>query len=147
MSRTGSPTSRRTRGSGRTAAARLVVSAPASLAGSDTLLAGGAVSVGRSPDADLVLPLPTVSDRHARLWPEEGRWWVIDAGSAAGTRVNGRSIGNAPYRLDDGDRIGLAEAELTFQTAPGATTARSTLGGPLLKLASAGTAVRALVGL
>lgn len=65
------------------------------------------ISVGRAPEAGLRFH-PTrdlaVSARHALLYPEEGRWWMLDLGSQNGTYHNGRQI-DAPVVLADGDRI------------------------------------------
>lgn len=49
--------------------------------------AAGAVA----PDVDL-WPDRHVSREHARLWHAEGRWWLEDAGSKHGTRLEGRLL-------------------------------------------------------
>jgi len=67
----------------------------------------GEVVLGRDADlAQLVIPVPTVSARHARLWWAEGALWIEDLGSTNGTFVNGRRV-TAPRRLHPGDEIGL----------------------------------------
>ena len=48
--------------------------------------------VGRAPQCQLVIPDPRVSRQHAQLLVAEGGLWVQDAGSRAGTFVNGQRI-------------------------------------------------------
>lgn len=48
--------------------------------------------VGRSADADVTIPNPNVSRRHALLWRESERFWIADLGSANGTLVNGEPV-------------------------------------------------------
>jgi len=70
------------------------------------LLAGNPVTVGRDPGSDIVLSDPTVSREHARIFCEEGRWWLLPADSASPTWVNGRRV--APGQrlpVTDGDRL------------------------------------------
>jgi pSer/pThr/pTyr-binding forkhead associated (FHA) protein len=47
------------------------------------------VLIGRSPDCDLVLPMPVVSGKHCRLEFYDGYWHVRDLGSRNGIRVDG----------------------------------------------------------
>jgi class 3 adenylate cyclase len=63
----------------------------------------------------LVLPSEKVSRHHAivREQDEHG-FWVHDLGSANGTYVNGRRV-TQPTRLKDGDRIGIADFQITFR--------------------------------
>ena len=70
------------------------------------LLAGHSVTVGRDPGSDIVLSDPTVSREHARIFCDEGHWWLLPADSANPTWVNGRRI--APGQrlpVTDGDRL------------------------------------------
>ncbi len=69
--------------------------------------------IGRSSEADITLPVPVVSARHARLSQYEDGWVIEDLGSRAGTAVNGRQI-SGPQSLFDGDRIVLAGVPLQF---------------------------------
>jgi len=52
----------------------------------------GALTVGRHPDCDLVVPHRKVSSRHATLECRAGVWSLRDLGSSNGTSVNGRRI-------------------------------------------------------
>ena len=52
----------------------------------------GRCEVGRGADADLRLSDPAVSRRHAILEPRDGALVLVDTGSAAGTRLNGKRV-------------------------------------------------------
>jgi hypothetical protein len=52
--------------------------------------------IGRSPECDLVIPVPAVSKVHAQVSYEEGRWWIIDLDSRNGTFLNGIRIDRMP---------------------------------------------------
>jgi pSer/pThr/pTyr-binding forkhead associated (FHA) protein len=78
------------------------------------------VSRGLEPEIDLTGPPadPGVSHLHAVLIPDaDGRWAVLDPGSANGTQVNGADIAAGMIvPLHDGDRISLgAWTVLTIQ--------------------------------
>ncbi|OJW17733.1 MAG: hypothetical protein BGO49_26390 [Planctomycetales bacterium 71-10] len=76
---------------------------------------GDAMVIGRVAGNDLVIDLPTVSSRHARLLRSGEGIFVEDLGSSNGTYVDGRriaeptalgpgsilSLGSAPFRLSD----------------------------------------------
>src|SRR5262245_48454367 len=54
------------------------------------------VRIGRLGSSDLVLddsPEATVSRIHARIWHDQGGWWLADLGSTNGTRWNGEKVG------------------------------------------------------
>lgn len=67
--------------------------------------------VGRHPDCDIVLSVPEVSRRHARLVLRDGIWSVQDLESTNGTFVNGVAVGR--YELRPGDCLQLGTE--TFQ--------------------------------
>lgn len=46
--------------------------------------------LGRAPEADIVLPHPSVSRRHLEVRRKKGGWIVEDLGSKSGTFLNGR---------------------------------------------------------
>jgi pSer/pThr/pTyr-binding forkhead associated (FHA) protein len=52
--------------------------------------------IGRSPECDLVLPVPAVSKSHAEVRFEDRRWWLVDLQSRNGTYLNGERIDRAP---------------------------------------------------
>ena len=75
--------------------------------------AGGAL-IGRSSEADIVIPMQEVSRRHAQIVPQDGGWMLIDLNSTNGVRLNGRMLG-APSRLSPGDVIEIGAVELVFE--------------------------------
>jgi hypothetical protein len=70
--------------------------------------------VGRGQDADILLGDAEVSRRHALLWREAGRVWVIDLNSSNGTVVNGVPA-EAPLPIEPGDVITFGIASFTFR--------------------------------
>jgi DNA-binding NtrC family response regulator len=85
--------------------------------------AGSAV-IGRSAEADLVLPNPSVSRRHARLTIDPAEALLEDLDSQNGTCVNGRRIG-APARLEPGDVIAVGAVTLAFHRGTPPSTGRA----------------------
>ncbi len=78
------------------------------------------LTIGRSPDCDIILPDRVVSRRHACIERHDGEYFIVDDKSKNGTFVNGRPV-DAPRRLIDGDEIQIAlRFRLTFVDA-GAT--------------------------
>jgi hypothetical protein len=80
-----------------------------------------AVVLGREESADIALPDPEMSRRHARVVWQEGRYVLEDMRSTNGTSVNGVVI-RGPHQLNPGDRIGVGQTVLEFEwpTAPSA---------------------------
>lgn len=77
---------------------------------------GARFSVGRAPDADLLLADVTVSRRHAVVHGERQRYVLYDAGSRNGTYLNGHRVTAAV--LDEGDEIVVGVFTLRFRTQP-----------------------------
>lgn len=69
------------------------------------------IEVGRSPEADLVLPDDTVSRRHAVLRGDRSAIEVEDLGSSNGTSINGNPMVGA-LSLLDGDLVTFGSATL-----------------------------------
>lgn len=86
------------------------------LAGSAATLEIGAnrVTVGRSDEADLVLPFDDVSRRHAVIWRADGQAWIRDLGSSNGTTVDGGSVGSKPVSLTSGAVVSFAGHRFRF---------------------------------
>ncbi len=78
---------------------------------------GSGVVVGRDASCDVQLDDPTVSARHARVWPDaSGGHLVEDLGSRNGTWVDGAAV-TAAVRLDDRALLRLGATELRFRAA------------------------------
>ena len=68
----------------------------------------GALVLGRSAEADVVLEDPYTSDFHARLVFQAGEVRLQDLGSTNGTYVNGERM-TAPMSLRRGDQIRVGQ--------------------------------------
>jgi adenylate cyclase len=72
----------------------------------------GEVTIGRSPECQIVLKDFGISRQHARIMVDEDGVRIADLKSKNGTSVNGVPVEVAP--LKDGDKILLGKFELTF---------------------------------
>jgi len=63
-----------------------------------------ALTLGRSPDADVLLDDPYASEFHLRLISEDDRLTLHDLGSTNGTYLNGRRVTN-PVVLSKSDSL------------------------------------------
>jgi len=84
-------------------------------AGDKVPLSGG-LSLGRSPQNNLVLPGdPRVSRRHALIHQQgANQFWLVDLGSANGVFHNGHRI-RQPVQLKDNDRIEIGSNVFIFK--------------------------------
>ena len=104
----------------------------------------GDMTIGRAPSSSVVLADPTVSREHARISPggNGGGVRIEDAGSSAGTLVNGVAITSATL-LQDGNQVQIggqtlrverrrneAEAGRTIVVKPGASLLVPSIGAP-----------------
>ncbi|MET9381003.1 FHA domain-containing protein [Streptomyces sp. NPDC002928] len=101
---------------------RLVVTAPARLAGTVWELTRAAHVVGRF--GDIRLSAPDVSKRHAELRRGSDGVWLDDLNSSNGVLRNGERVQpGRPVRLAEGDRLQFGSMFLTFhQGTPNADT-------------------------
>lgn len=74
------------------------------------------LTMGRSPDNDLVIESNFVSAYHAKVHRRNSKLFIKDLSSHNGTFINGLRIKEAP--LIDGDEISLADISLTFLDRP-----------------------------
>lgn len=81
-----------------------------------------AVGIGRDRLNAVVIRDPTASRYHAEIRKEAGGYVLHPFGSS-GTLVNSRVAGS-PLRLEDGDRIEIANVELRFALGPAPEGAR-----------------------
>jgi hypothetical protein len=83
---------------------------------------GRFVTVGRTPNNDIVVPDVSVSRFHAYLKKDEdGVFWLQDATSTNGTTVNGLQVPSQgdglPAMLKSGDDLRIGQVEFTFLSA------------------------------
>lgn len=81
-------------------------------------LSPAGLSIGRQAGNDLILDLPRVSRRHARIEPSAEGFRLIDAGSSNGTFIGGRPV--QTWQLRNGDTVQIGEARLVFKQAAAA---------------------------
>lgn len=83
------------------------------LKGTTITLGQNSVLIGRNPESTLVLDDDYASGRHARIYPEDGEWYVEDLGSTNGTFAGDQRL-TAPQKLQVGStlRIGTTVLEL-----------------------------------
>jgi len=75
----------------------------------------GGLTLGRGPGADLPLPDPGASRRHARvLLGDDGAAAVEDLGSKNGVRLNGRRLPPGPAALRAGDVLTVGGTALRY---------------------------------
>jgi pSer/pThr/pTyr-binding forkhead associated (FHA) protein len=85
---------------------------------SERALHQGELTLGRTPENDVVLPGNTVSRRHARLFLEGPTLRVADLGSANGVIVDERPIREATV-IDEGSEVRIGEYRLFVERATG----------------------------
>ena len=73
------------------------------LAGETYPLERDELVIGREPGVDLLIDLPGVSRRHARIFIQNAQYLVEDLGSSNGTFLNGERL-EVPRRLKSGDQ-------------------------------------------
>jgi FHA domain/Domain of unknown function (DUF4190) len=98
-------------------------------AGSEHPLDGELILGREQASADLVIPDPGISRRHARILPQNGGVILEDLGSSNGTYVNGERI-SGPVELGAGDAVQLGDTVLAIQGAGTAATAVMPPGAP-----------------
>ncbi|SNC60179.1 Inner membrane component of T3SS domain-containing protein [Kytococcus aerolatus] len=84
-------------------------------AGSRYLLDEDRVTVGRAPEAEILLDDVTVSRQHAAFERGAEGFSVVDTGSTNGTYVNGEETGSSP--LVAGDLVQIGKYRLVFHPA------------------------------
>lgn len=110
-----------------------VVDGPAR--GLTVLVAAGGLVMGRTTDADIMLPDPDVSRRHALVRSAGGRTVITDLGSTNGTRVNGRWI-EQPWELHPGDEVAVGSCVLRYDAGGAASRPGSDFGTAVMPAAA-----------
>jgi len=85
-----------------------------SSSGSTLQIGANRVTLGRSDEADLVLPYDNVSRKHLLIWRSDGQAWARDLGSANGTSVDGVAVGDRPVPLKHGSVVSVAGHRYRF---------------------------------
>jgi hypothetical protein len=70
------------------------------------------VVLGRSKDADVQVPDPNVSRRHAELRQEGATYWLVDLDSTNGIEVRGKRVKR--LKLEDGTQFTMGSTEISF---------------------------------
>lgn len=92
---------------------RLVVTS-GPLRGTTLPLGSSAILIGRAPSCTLVLDDDYSSSRHARVFPQDGEWYVEDLGSTNGTFL-GRDKVEQPTAVRAGAQIKVGQSILELQ--------------------------------
>ena len=92
---------------------RLVVT-EGPLRGTTLPLTSSAILVGRAPSCTLVLDDDYSSSRHARLYPENGQWFVEDLGSTNGTYLGSARV-DRPMAVTAGAPVRVGKSVLELQ--------------------------------
>lgn len=72
-------------------------------------------TIGRSARADLCIPDAFASRLHAEVRQEGDNYWLVDLGSANGTRLNGTPV-NGTLPLQTGGEIQIGETRIEFES-------------------------------
>ena len=78
------------------------------------------ISIGRAPNCDVVIRLPSISKVHAHVLLESGHYSMADAGASNSTYVNRTKLENkvaVPLRF--GDTVSLGPIKFEFVDAKG----------------------------
>jgi sigma-B regulation protein RsbU (phosphoserine phosphatase) len=82
----------------------------------DHALEGESFVIGRSSKADLTIPDRSMSRMHARIYQDQGTWFVEDLGSRNGTLLGGRAV-DRPVRLGHASVIQVGSTSVTLREA------------------------------
>jgi pSer/pThr/pTyr-binding forkhead associated (FHA) protein len=80
----------------------------------ETVRLDGTLQVGRADACQVRLSDTYVSSFHARIYSQNGSWYVEDLGSTNGTYLNQHRI-TAPAELRAGDRVRIGKTTLEFR--------------------------------
>jgi len=97
---------------------------------------GDSITIGRSPDQDLVLKEAFVSRRHALITRKNGNFEVIDQNSSHGTYVNGKRVERASLNSGDSLQFGSVNAACFRFALPNTDTLSGVRASELLSALS-----------
>jgi len=99
-----------------------------------TILGPASMTIGRSPDNQLVVNDPQASSHHAQIYPDGQGYLLVDLGSTNGTFINEqRLIAHSPRMINAGDVLRIGNTSLSYEAigAPqDSQTAPGQYGGP-----------------
>ena len=76
------------------------------------------LTIGRTPDNQLVLDNPKTSSHHAEIRPAGQGYSIVDLGSTNGTFINEQPLErNVPRMLNPGDTIRIGDLTFTYETS------------------------------
>lgn len=84
----------------------------------DIALTQANITIGSGRDMVLVVDDESVAALHARIRRRNGRYYLYDEGSPAGTFRNYEKLGMAPHLLEEGDSIQMGKQTFTFSEKP-----------------------------
>ena len=73
------------------------------------------LSIGRSPQSNLILDFPQISHDHAFLIRENGKWSIEDRGSTNGTYVNNRAVSISRAEITSRDTVYFGSYKMTAE--------------------------------
>jgi phosphoserine phosphatase RsbU/P len=97
---------------------------------------GDSISIGRSPDQDLVLKEAFVSRRHALISRHNGAFELVDQNSSHGTYLNGKRIERASLKSGDSLQFGSVNAACFRFVLPNSDTLSGVRASELLSALS-----------
>ncbi|MBA4121088.1 MAG: SpoIIE family protein phosphatase [Acidobacteria bacterium] len=83
-------------------------------------------TIGRSARSDICIPDAFASRLHAEVRQEGDAYWLLDLGSANGTRYNGSQV-SMPIPLTTGGEIQIGETVIVFEDEKSRTNQNATL--------------------
>src|SRR5712692_10046912 len=99
-----------------------------------TILGPASMTIGRSPDNQLVVNDPQASSHHAQIYPDGQGYLLVDLGSTNSTFINEqRLIAHSPRMLNAGDVLRIGNTSFSYEAigAPqDSQTAPGQYGGP-----------------
>jgi FHA domain len=87
-----------------------------------TALGPATLTIGRTPDNQLVVNDPKTSSHHAEIRPDGQGYSITDLGSTNGTFVNGQRLTpHVPRQLNTGDAIRIGDTQYNYEGGSGSS--------------------------
>ncbi len=76
----------------------------------------GSCVVGRGENCEVSIPNSLLSRRHFEITKEKNHFFIVDLGSANGTKLNNKEVSkNQPISIESGDKISISGFMFSFQ--------------------------------